>query len=98
MKKVHEKIVEAIFYYASLEKYDELYAIISLLERHSIDQPIVEQLKGDLDYLFSNSIQACDSYKQAAAIYEKNGEIKKSQSLAQTIVYIEKTISNRNGL
>ena len=89
MKQSYDDIVEAIHYYASLEQYNELYAIISLLERHTFPQPIVEQLKGDLHYLFAKLEQARESYKQAATIYERNGEIKRAVALTKTVTYLE---------
>lgn len=85
----YDDIVEAIYYHASLQQYNELRAILSLLERHAIPQPIVEQLKGDLHFLFAKLSQAQESYKKAAIMYERNGEIKKAEALAKTVAYLE---------
>lgn len=90
MKQSYDDIIEALYYYAALGCFDELYAILSLLERHKIPQPIVEQLKGDLCYLFGHLQRAQESYSKAAMIYQRNGELKKASSLSNVIERIER--------
>jgi len=89
MKKSYDDIIEAISYYASLGQQDELFAIISLLDRHAIPQPIVEQLKGDFLYLLNHCEESKQSYKKAAIMYQSNGETKKAEALFKTIEQIE---------
>jgi len=90
MKNSYDDIIEAIFYYTSSGKYDELYAIISLLDRYAIPQIIIEQLKGDLQYLFDRQKESKQSYKEAAMMYQRSGEIKKSEALLKAIAQMNK--------